>query len=85
MGDHDDDVFEDTLRAEAALDTDRTGNGTLSRHDTVDEASNSLEKVKISITELNPYIFYKFFDIIQLIEIIFVPYDKKIWLITIFR
>lgn len=61
MGDHDDDVFEDTLRAEAALDTDRTGNGTLSRHDTVDEASNSLEKVKISITELNPYIFYKLY------------------------
>ena len=82
MGDHDDDVFEDTLRAEAALDTDRTGNGTLSRHDTVDEASNSLEKVKISITELNPYIFYKLYNCLKL-------YLRRIikskWLITIFR
>ena len=51
MGDHDDDVFEDTSRAEATLDTDRTGNGSLGRHDTVDEASNSLEKVITFMTE----------------------------------
>ena len=69
MGDHDDDVFEDTSRAEAALDTDRTGNGSLSRHDTVDEASNSLEKVKISITDLNAYIFYRLYIFLSYREV----------------
>ena len=47
MADQDDDVFEDTYKGEASLDTDHTGNGSLARNDTIEEGINGLEKVKI--------------------------------------
>ena len=48
MADQDDDVFEDTSKGEVSLDTDRTGNGSIARQDTIDEGSNGLEKVSYS-------------------------------------
>ena len=53
MADQDDDVFEDTSKAEVSLDTDRTANGSIARQDTIDEGSNGLEKVSYSKKKLH--------------------------------
>ena len=52
MADQDDDVFEDTSKGEPSLDTDRTGNGSIARQDTIDEGTNGLEKVSYSKKKL---------------------------------
>ena len=48
MADQDDEVFEETSKGEASLDSERTGNGSIGRQDTIDEGINGLEKVKFN-------------------------------------
>ena len=48
MADQDDEVFEETSKGEASLDSERTGNGSIGRQDTIDEGINGLEKVRFN-------------------------------------